>query len=521
VGRISEVLQNRATNGYAAPTQFYYDNLGRLSSIRQLSQTACGTAPDTTGGHGFDCIPNSWGPGTVLYAYDSVGNRKDRLGQYLAGNRVSFFSEPTEGSDGWQFAHDDDGNLRRKYWVGSGRVADRRYTYSGDGLLTKVWSLEGTVQDSVEFDYSATGQLARRKRGGRVDRYYLWDGLNLLAELDSTGTVKIAEFVHEGIDRPLALITKSAGGDTVVRYFAQDELGNVMGVFSSVSGQWPSIAQSITYSDWGKPTISGALADTNRLAWKGLIWQEAPAELYYMRNRWYDPDLGRFLTEDPIGLAGGINKYVFAGDDPINGHDPLGLLDCKTDPTPPECRPMQPMPPEIIWHFRSVLERMGAISFEDYVAFGASNSQFAGYSGYGMHSANRRAKQVGGSSSNSVPGPEKNNVVTQEIVSLQIGIYNPSLTAGAEGLKLNHQLTIGLVPPYLGIGIGGATYFHRGRAPSDFSFNLDKIRGVSAHANGGLGYHYGYGISPVVSVSMPVPSLPSASYMCAKAGLGC
>lgn len=48
-------------------------------------------------------------------------------------------------------------------------------------------------------------------------------------------------------------------------------------------------------------------------------------QLYYTRNRYYDPYLGRFLSPDPIGLAGGINFYAYAGDDPINGVDPSGL----------------------------------------------------------------------------------------------------------------------------------------------------------------------------------------------------
>ena len=48
-------------------------------------------------------------------------------------------------------------------------------------------------------------------------------------------------------------------------------------------------------------------------------------QLYYTRNRYDDPYLGRFLSPDPIGLAGGINFYAYAGNDPINGVDPSGL----------------------------------------------------------------------------------------------------------------------------------------------------------------------------------------------------
>jgi len=51
--------------------------------------------------------------------------------------------------------------------------------------------------------------------------------------------------------------------------------------------------------------------------------------LYYMRYRYYDPDLGRFLSEDPIGITGGLNLYAYAGNDPLNHRDPTGLdIEC-------------------------------------------------------------------------------------------------------------------------------------------------------------------------------------------------
>jgi uncharacterized protein RhaS with RHS repeats len=44
-----------------------------------------------------------------------------------------------------------------------------------------------------------------------------------------------------------------------------------------------------------------------------------------MRNRWYDPQTGRFLSQDPIGLAGGVNLYAYAGNNPASYSDPFGL----------------------------------------------------------------------------------------------------------------------------------------------------------------------------------------------------
>ncbi|MBP9202147.1 MAG: RHS repeat-associated core domain-containing protein, partial [Gemmatimonadales bacterium] len=52
---------------------------------------------------------------------------------------------------------------------------------------------------------------------------------------------------------------------------------------------------------------------------------DSESGLYYMRARYYDPTLGRWISEDPIGIAGGANLFVYAGSDPVNITDPSGL----------------------------------------------------------------------------------------------------------------------------------------------------------------------------------------------------
>jgi RHS repeat-associated protein len=71
----------------------------------------------------------------------------------------------------------------------------------------------------------------------------------------------------------------------------------------------------------------------NRARYKGALWLGSDADsgqdIYFMRARWYEPRTGRFLSEDPLGLAGGLNQYAYAGNDPINKGDPSGL--CEND----------------------------------------------------------------------------------------------------------------------------------------------------------------------------------------------
>jgi RHS repeat-associated protein len=124
------------------------------------------------------------------------------------------------------------------------------------------------------------------------------------------------------VDVPHAVIKQQP---TTKRLYARlDGLGNVLAL-TDTSG---SIRTSYGYDDWGKLTSSSdqeSFNGTDRARWKGALWLGPEVDLYYLRARWYEPHSGRFLSEDPIGLEGGINAVLFAGNDPVNGADPSGL----------------------------------------------------------------------------------------------------------------------------------------------------------------------------------------------------
>src|SRR5438094_811233 len=104
-----------------------------------------------------------------------------------------------------------------------------------------------------------------------------------------------------------------------VFYYAQDFPGNVVGLVNAAQG----LVAQYKYKPYGADNGSspGTVPNPFRFAARQL---DSETGLYYMRARYYDPQLGRFVSEDPIGLAGGINAYAYTGDNPVNGRDPSG-----------------------------------------------------------------------------------------------------------------------------------------------------------------------------------------------------
>ncbi len=191
------------------------------------------------------------------------------------------------------------------------------------------WTAEGRLKSAtygsgpVQLYYDAAGRFVRFDAGGAPEFYYLWEGANLLAELDGTGTAKKGEYsYYPGLDHLHALIRSDS------LFMAQtDGLGSVI----ALTDAGKNVRRTFTYDDWGLGTggvDNGNFGNQARVRWKGAIRTGiSGGDLYYMRNRWYEPQSGRFLSEDPIGLAGGLNHYVYAENDPVGGADPTGLCE--------------------------------------------------------------------------------------------------------------------------------------------------------------------------------------------------
>ena len=109
-------------------------------------------------------------------------------------------------------------------------------------------------------------------------------------------------------------------------YAVKDHLGSVCALVTAAG----AVVASYTYDAWGNvsATINYSLLPVNfscRFLFHGGWYSEATG-LYQFRARWYSPELGRWLSPDPIGLEGGLNLYEFCGNNPVNNRDPSGLI---------------------------------------------------------------------------------------------------------------------------------------------------------------------------------------------------
>ena len=112
---------------------------------------------------------------------------------------------------------------------------------------------------------------------------------------------------------------------------------------------------------------------------------DAQTGLYYVRARWYDPFLGRFMSEDPIGLEGGINQYAYALNDPVNLSDPTGLWTCDRNDVANECANGATLPGITVTvqrgpnsGFSAFLFRSRGTSFGAGIVIGGSNDDGSG-----------------------------------------------------------------------------------------------------------------------------------------------
>jgi RHS repeat-associated protein len=253
------------------------------------------------------------------YTYDAVGNRltaADVSGtwNYNANNELLGFADVV-------YDYDANGNLTEIRIAGS--VV---WTYVYDAADRLVHVEDGTGSISADYYYDPFGRRLWKDVGG-TRTYFFYSDEGLIGEYDASGNeIKTYGYKPDSTWTTDPLWLKQ---DRQYYFYQNDHLGTPQKLVG-VNG---AVVWSATYNAFGRAKIDPLLTVANNLRFPGQYYDQETG-LHYNWHRYYDPEIGRYLTADPIGFNGGdLNVYGYVRNNPVNGEDIDGLkndeFDCK------------------------------------------------------------------------------------------------------------------------------------------------------------------------------------------------
>jgi len=334
---LNRILSNGAMTGYT------WDDGNRLASLSNTS--AVGTVVNSAS-YVRDRLGNvtsqTDASGTTTFIYDALyrltnadypGTANDQTFTYdKVGNRKTM----TKGGTTLAYVPDVDNRLKEIHQGTATGPLQNSYVYDDDGNLTTKKDGVGTVLQTLYFDAKGRPNNVQGnsfkydpydyriyKSDSHGNQTYLLEGEHLEGVMN--GSSWLAKYFRGAvIDEVVNGFQNDTSGVWTNYTFHHDALQSVLGL----SGHEGSVLQTIQYGPFGDKISTAGAANDNQLHFTGRE-EDADNGLYYFRARYYDPAIGRFITEDPKGFGAGVNFYTYARNNPINANDPMGYIDTR------------------------------------------------------------------------------------------------------------------------------------------------------------------------------------------------
>ncbi|WP_270170225.1 RHS repeat-associated core domain-containing protein [Paenibacillus sp. SYP-B4298] len=335
------------TDPFGYVTYYTYDNRNRLTAVgastsnpdasytyyknnllREIRLNNGNTSSFVYDGIRLTGLTHKKSNGTLLhsfqYAYDGNGNITSQSGNqagtafqyqytYDSLNRITGSSQFNEAYT--YDIRDNRATLESDQSLEPFISTDPQYAYDSQNRLIKA-VVDGK---EVAYRYNGDGLLYERTEGNQKTRYY-YDGDQVIAEGTVAGAGNAAAFKMRYVRGKGLAAQQSASGKA---YYLHNGHGDVIELRD---GTGNTALNRYTYDIWGKPVIEQETVP-NSFRYAGELWDGA-TQLQYLRARWYDPSVGRFISKDTyegdIKNPLTLNLYAYVHNNPLRYADPSG-----------------------------------------------------------------------------------------------------------------------------------------------------------------------------------------------------
>jgi RHS repeat-associated protein len=358
-GEVSEITDMADFTGAGVNTierTYIYDNFGRVSSMQYVngnttlesfaltyddnSNITSEVDGSVTKSYSYDDLGRLTtvltGSAATDYTYDNAGNRTtkttgDRQTSYSYNdlNQMITSTEKTKDQDGdytqleasSAYTYDSKGNLTQDSETRGSVNTVMDNTYTVDSMLAGV-SIQGGAQDGFaqENTYNGNGQRIKKDEDGNLTNYF-YQGSSVLYTTDSLDTK-----TSQNMLSPVGSVIDTARyAPTDISYYLYNK--DIRNSTASIVDENAGFATKYSYDEFGITTVDGSYTFANEICYTGGIYDLNSGQ-YYLNSRYYDPQQGRFLSEDTYrGEMNNPNSwylYSYCANNPINYTDPSG-----------------------------------------------------------------------------------------------------------------------------------------------------------------------------------------------------
>ncbi len=304
---ITSEVDGSTTKGYS------YDNLNRLITVQTTQGQTTGTTNYT-----YDNAGNRLSKETATTRNEYVYNGLNQLTSMVEKNKVNGQFQQVAST---AYTYDVKGNLTQDNETKGSVETDVSNTYTVDSLLAGTSIQVGTEDTLTQTNaYNGSGQRITKDENDTLSNYF-YQGSNVLYTTDDSDTK-----TSQNLLTPVGSTIDSARytSSDISYYLYNKDIRNSTASILNESG---GFATKYSYDEFGQTTVDGSYTFANEICYTGGIYDWSSGQ-YYLNARYYDPNTGRFLSEDTYR---GVTKdpdtwqlYAYCANNPVNYVDPSG-----------------------------------------------------------------------------------------------------------------------------------------------------------------------------------------------------